>query len=330
MNFQCFKAGPDDDNRRLDRVLRQFLNDENLSTLYKSLRKGLIKVNEKKCDGNFRVSQGDDIKIAEFLIKNSKNNFDFSDFKNQNLNFDAAHIILRTDELLFLNKPYDISVQPSASSKISLSEIVKKDFERNHKKDSLSFSVGPLHRLDRKTTGIITFSQNLLGARWFSESIKNHSIKKTYIGIFQGNIEKNQIWEDEIKKENPQNQNFHKVLISDDGKIAQTEVFPISHGEIEGTEITLAKILIKTGRTHQIRSQSAHHGFPLFGDTAYNGKKISAKWRQDFFLHALELELPKDNPFALPQKISAPLSPAFKFFLESSFSSFLSDLTTFY
>ena len=68
MNFKHFKAGMDDSGRRLDRVLRRFLSEENLSSIYKSLRKGLIKVDGKKCDGNFRVSEGSDLQIADFLL----------------------------------------------------------------------------------------------------------------------------------------------------------------------------------------------------------------------------------------------------------------------
>ena len=71
MDFIHFTAGKDDSERRLDRVLRNFLSEEHLSSIYKSLRKGLIKVNGKKCDGNFRISQGDDIQIAVFLLKES-------------------------------------------------------------------------------------------------------------------------------------------------------------------------------------------------------------------------------------------------------------------
>ena len=63
----------------------------------------------------------------------------------------------------------------------------------------------------------------------------------------------------------------------------------------------MAKILIETGRTHQIRAQAAFHNFPLLGDTAYGGIKLNEK--QDLFLHAIKLEFPKDNPINLPKTI---------------------------
>lgn len=347
MDFTHFKAGKDDSGRRLDKIIRRFLSEENLSSLYKSLRKGLIKVNGKKSDGNFRISEGDDIQIADFLLPGKqdakvelletsagykKGHFDLSaqpdgmtgdrqsklnEHINSNSPLSKDIIVFKNEFILILNKPYDIPVQPSSSSKgNSLAEIVQKDYETSHEKTSLSFRSGPLHRLDRKTTGLIAFSQSLEGAKWFSEKIKTHEIQKVYLAILEGNLTKNKIWEDRIQKTETQNkEGFHTVKVSfdsEEGKSAHTEVMPVSHGIFDGKEITLARILITTGRTHQIRSQCAYHGFPLLGDTAYGGRKIdSKKIGQDFFLHASELHFPKENPLALPEKLTAPSPKAF-------------------
>lgn len=321
MDFTHFTAGKDDSDRRLDRILRRFLSEENLSSIYKLLRKGLVKVNGKKADGNFRISEGDDIQIADFLLSPSSENENPGAEKTSPLSKDI--IIFKNESILILNKPYDIPVQPSSSSRgNSLAEIVQKDYEISHKKDSLSFRTGPLHRLDRKTTGLIAFSQNLEGAKWFSEKIKSHEIQKIYLAVLQGKLMEKQVWEDQIEKlENSSEQagsgNFHTVSVnsSGEGKFAHTEVTPLSQGIFCGKEVTIARVLITTGRTHQIRSQSAYHGFPLLGDTAYGAVKIDSKrFGQDFFLHASELYFPKDNPLSLPEKITSPLPEFFPTF----------------
>lgn len=332
MDFTHFTAGKDDSERRLDRILRRFLNEENLSSIYKLLRKGLVKVNGKKADGNFRVTEGDDIQIADFLLSKTQ-------FEDENSDKTASHakqsplskdiIIFKNESILILNKPYDIPVQPSASSNgKSLAEIVQSDYELTHKNTSLAFRTGPLHRLDRKTTGLIAFSQNLDGAKWFSEKIKSHEIQKVYLAILEGNLTQNAVWEDHIQKLEVSTKSnctvpfahdevFHTVSVnsSDEGKFAHTEVFPLSHARFNGKYVTLARVLITTGRTHQIRSQCAYHGFPLLGDTAYGGTKIdSKKFGQDFFLHAAELYFPKDNPIGLPEKLCAPVPDFFSTF----------------
>ena len=326
MTFTHFKAGKDDSDRRLDRVLRNFLSGDNLSSLYKSLRKGLIKVNGKKCEGNFRLNEGDDIQIADFLLKESADKIN-KDSQNSAFNVEPSsfsiteNTIFKNEYILILNKAYDLQVQPSSSSKgKSLSEIVQENYEKNHAGTSLSFKTGPLHRLDRKTTGLIAFSQNLKGARYFSENIKTHSIQKVYLAILEGNLKSTEIWEDFIEKNgNPNTETFHTVTVnSEKGKLAHTEVSPAAHGVINGKTVTLARLLIKTGRTHQIRSQASFHGFPLLGDTAYGGTKIdSKKFGQDFFLHAYELHFPKDNPLELPEQLIAPPPDAFEKLLKS-------------
>lgn len=351
MNFKHFKAGMDDSGRRLDRVLRRFLSEENLSSIYKSLRKGLIKVDGKKCDGNFRVSEGSDLQIADFLL-DQKETIDRSEKTKSPLLDDI--ILFKNDFILILNKPYDIPVQPTSSFKgKSLAETVQEEYQSSHEMASLSFKTGPLHRLDRKTTGLLAFSQNLQGAQWFSEKIKSHEIQKVYLALLEGNLTENQIWEEKIEKmengklkaENGKRKAesfsfgkvsgfgdagtfetkslrgaFHTVSVSSDGegKAAYTEVTPLSHGLFWGKDVTLARVLIKTGRTHQIRAQAGFHDFPLLGDTAYGSGKIdSKKWGQDFFLHASELHFPPDNPLNLPEKISAPLPKAFENILNS-------------
>ncbi|MCF0242158.1 MAG: RNA pseudouridine synthase, partial [Treponema sp.] len=107
---------------------------------------------------------------------------------------------------------------------------------------------------------------------------------------------------DFIQKENSDNR-FHTVKVSKEtGKEAVTEIYPIKYSKFMGKDITLVQFFIKTGRTHQIRSQSAFHGYPLLGDTAYGGSKNTAL-KQDFYLHAEKLEFPYDNPLELPTEI---------------------------
>ncbi|WP_407428172.1 pseudouridine synthase [Treponema sp.] len=324
MNFINFTAGNDDEGRRLDRVIRKFISEESLSLLYKSLRKGFIKIDGKKCTGNYRITSGNNIQIADFLLTGKNTELSETEINavSKKLISDLKKItVLKTNELLFINKPYDYTVQPvNTNDERSLSILVQREYELTHSNNSLSFKTGPLHRLDRKTTGILTFSQNLEGAKYFSQAIKLHKIQKYYIAILQGKLEEKQIWQDIITKNENQSSNFHTVSVNqEDGKESYTEVTPVSHGLYKGTEVTLAIFFIKTGRTHQIRSQSSFHGFPLLGDTAYNGRKInSLETGRDFFLHAYKLKFPENNPFNLPEEISSPLDKDFLKMIETS------------
>jgi len=75
MDFTDFAAGSDDGGRRADRVLRRFLYDANLSSVYGALRKGLILVNAQRVKPDARIESGDVISIASFLLQNEFQSF---------------------------------------------------------------------------------------------------------------------------------------------------------------------------------------------------------------------------------------------------------------
>ncbi len=325
MDFRHFTAGTDDAERRIDKVMRRFLSDSSLSSLYKSFRKGLIKVNGKKCDGTYKVKFGDDIQIASFLVENQENHLENPDHPALKP-LDEKIIVFRNENILVINKTYDIVVQPSFSSQkgTSLCEMVSADYDFHHgSSQSLSFRTGPLHRLDRKTTGLIVFSQSIDGARKFSSLIQSHVVTKCYVALVMGKLTENQEWTDEIIKDEEKTKSqssFHTVRITDgnDGKTAHTYVAPLAWGKIGSKDVTLAEFVIDTGRTHQIRSQSAFHNHPLVGDEAYGGKINSGLLEQDFYLHAYELRFPKENEIGAPEVLRAFISTKFKKMLNSA------------
>lgn len=291
MNFLDFPIGKDDEDRRIDKVLRVFLPTHPLSEIYKLIRKGLIKVNKFKVKQDYHIKNGDVIQIADFLVEKKVVNPD--GIKNDDINLD---IVFKNQHIIIINKPYDKTVH---GNKDSIDNIIKKMYSGSDSNYSLSFSPGPLHRLDKKTTGLLAFSQSLEGARWFSEKIATHEIKKFYWGIVEGRIENKQVWENRILKDSSEEtKGFHTVSESSaDGKISVTYARPLGFGVYKGREITLVEFEIKTGRTHQIRFQSSANGHPLLGDTAYGGMKINEG--QDFFLHARRLIIP-ENSLDLP------------------------------
>ena len=73
MDFRNFNAAKDDSGRRLDKVVSRIFEAQGISRgIFPLIRKGLIKVNGKKSSGEYRVSEGDSILVAEFLFENSE------------------------------------------------------------------------------------------------------------------------------------------------------------------------------------------------------------------------------------------------------------------
>lgn len=316
MDFKDFPIGTDDQGRRLDKVIRKFLPDLPLSIIYKDLRKGLIKINNSKAKPEQKLQENDVISIAVFLLEQkeplSKNNHNNLLKINSE---DLPQIILQTKDIIVFNKPYNLLVQKTSKNDSALDDMVKACYKnQDSHEDSLSFTPGPLHRLDRHTSGLICFSWSLKGAQWFSENIQTHNIQKKYLGITQGLMTQVQEWKDYIQKDFNQKNTFQTVKINNKNEYnAYTVATPIASGNYKGQPITLVEFDIKTGKTHQIRSQAAYHKLPLLGDTAYGAAKQDIK--RQYFLHAYKLILPEDNPLNLPVEIDCPLQKDMKDFV---------------
>ncbi len=325
MEFNSYTAGTDDDGKRLDRILKslfmslpsQETERKEQTNIYQALRKKLIKVNGEKAEPSKRIRTGDTIEIANFLKCSPSKHKPFP--QEHTVSPFPFEILYQNDDLLFINKPSGINVQPSTKSDISISQYVQAAHKYQDNNASLSFIPSPLHRLDRYTSGILAISKSAHGAEYFSKAIQKHEIKKTYIGICQGIIKKEEFWEDYIEKEPSSKENsFHKVKISskEKGKLAQTLIKPLCIGNSPYHEISLVEYSISTGRKHQIRIQSSIHGHPLYADTAYGGHPST---NCHFFLHALSLTFPVDNPLSLPTRLEAPIPALFTDFICRTF-----------
>lgn len=317
MEFSHFIASENDAGRRFDKVLRKILKSKNLSSIYQALRKNLIKLNDKKNSESTIIQSGDKISIASFLLEDDfSKHASFSNSNEKESIKKSTHtfpyeILLKTDDILVINKPYNVSVQED------LSPLVKKFFTPIA---SLSFTPAPIHRLDKKTTGILLFSLSLKAQHFFSECFKNHTVQKYYLGIAEGFVKEKIIMEDFLEEDKLTNENFYKMKIattkSENAKNAITEAAPISHGTFKTHKLTLIEYKIITGRKHQIRVQSSFHGFPLFGDTSYGGSENHLA--QNFFLHSTRIEFPENN-FSLPKEISSSPPPPFLDFINKYF-----------
>ncbi len=325
MDFKDFTALTDDEGRRLDRLVKIILNDKyslnvTQNEIYRLLRKNFIKLNGKKASVQAKIHKGDIISIPDFCFLNKNQKEENKDaIHSEKIKEKKIEIIYSSKDLFFVNKERGIAVQSSENGKISLEKLALSQAESNGllSKDSISFKCGPLHRIDTNTTGIVTFSASLKGAQWFSLAIQNHILEKTYLGIVEGIVKNSCTWEDKIfcESTNSKTKNFQTVKISPDGKESLTKIKPLAYGFCGIEKITLLEFKIVTGRKHQIRAQSAFHGHPLLGDSAYGAKKIKFV---PFFLHAWKINFPQDNELGLPQEITAPLPEDFYNFIKSN------------
>ena len=330
MDFIDFKTSSNDTDRRFDTLVRKFLPQMPLSLVYKNIRTGFIRLNNKKAKQETKIQSGDIINIEKRLFEkfssgsdSTSNNVDKNSQSEENIKKNTDFInkitLFKNKNILILNKPYNINVQDSKNDKNSLDKIVKSIYI----KDSLTFAPGPMHRLDKLTTGIICFSQNLQCARWFSEQIANHSIQKYYLSILEGKLIGKQEWIDYLEKDDEISKNgMHKSKVAsnseeNEGKKAVTIIEPISYGKYKNMDMTFAKIFIPTGRNHQIRLQCSSRGYPILQDSLYNSKIAKEKndFEQKLYLHCYKLVFPK-NDYEIPLEVNYPIPDSFEIALK--------------
>lgn len=129
--------------------------------------------------------------------------------------------------------------------------------------------VYPLHRLDRDVGGVMVYAKTKAAAAFLSRDIAEHKLKKEYIALVHGapNPEKGEM-RDLLFKDSRKNKSFVVDRIRKGVKEAllEYETLCVRDG------MAAVKVLLHTGRTHQIRVQFASRKMPLAGDRKYGGR----------------------------------------------------------
>jgi 23S rRNA pseudouridine1911/1915/1917 synthase len=177
-------------------------------------------------------------------------------------------------------------------------EIVRpaKRISRSDQSDSIR--PGIIHRLDKDTSGIMVIAKSDQAKQKLQQQFKKRTIHKSYIALVEGRLEPTNGTIDAPIGRDARNRK--KMWIRPDGKSALTEYEVIEYidscpapDEVKEnvSSYTLVRVVLKTGRTHQIRVHFASIGHPVVGDATYGHAHANLE-RQ--FLHAdsLALKLP--------------------------------------
>jgi 23S rRNA pseudouridine955/2504/2580 synthase len=276
MNFiTAATVQKDDDGKRADRIFRIVLGKMPLSRIYREIRSGFLRINGKRTKEDAKVSAGDTVDVAQILMEFVQQSEPKKPAHTINKEAFKRRIVFEDEGILVINKKKGELVHSDGSSKrfTPLDQLVREYLE-GETPGSISFSPGPLHRLDRNTSGIIAFGKSASGAREFSNALQNRETRKCYIALLDGRLTKQERWEDHLSRDEKTN----TTHVAKDGDLAITIATPflISDGR------TLAQVEIKTGRTHQIRCQAGYHHHPLTGDAKYHGSHNEA----GYYLHS--------------------------------------------
>jgi 23S rRNA pseudouridine1911/1915/1917 synthase len=194
---------------------------------------------------------------------------------------------------------------------------------------------GIVHRLDKDTSGLIVVAKNDRAHAALSELFASRQIKKTYIALVQGAVERAKGTINASVGRDPQRRTRMTAKPQGDARAAVSHYEVVRRLTNRFGKFTLVRVRIETGRTHQIRVHMASIGHPVVGDTLYGGsgqltdqvasqaatsKAARRKAEPDRlrlgrnFLHAARLEFPHPRTGKLLE-LEAPLPAELEAFL---------------
>lgn len=173
------------------------------------------------------------------------------------------NIIYEDNHLLVIEKPVNIPVQKDNTNDIDLITMLK-DYRKHHENKPGEAYLGLVHRLDRPVGGIMVFAKTSKAASRLSEQIRTNTFHKTYIAVVEGILPKEGSLEDYLIKDEKENISY--VTTKEKGKYSKLEYKLIDTKD----NLSLVRINLITGRSHQIRVQFSSRNYPLVGDSKYS------------------------------------------------------------
>ena len=176
-------------------------------------------------------------------------------------------ILYEDAHLLVCCKPAGVLSEPHNGN--GLPELLAQDHRAQGKPD---FIAG-VHRLDRNVGGLMVFSRRQPVTGKLIAQVAEHKVVKEYLAVLRGRPEKSEgVLEDLLFHDRATNKTFCVKRMRKGVRPASLEYRTLTEVSPEGTPLTLVRIRLHTGRTHQIRAQFSSRGTPLLGDIRYGSR----------------------------------------------------------
>lgn len=259
MNLLTFTIKQEESSVRIDRYLAEQCPEFSRSYLQKLLKEQKVTADGRPVKANYKIQPGAEIQVEI-------PDMEVPDIRPEDIPLD---ILYEDEHLLVVNKPKGMVVHPAAGH----TEGTLVNAVMAHCGDNLSgingvLRPGIVHRIDKDTTGALVICKEDAVHRDLAEQLKEHSIKRRYRAIVQGNLK-----EDEGTIEGPIGRHptdRKKMAINyKNGKDAVTHYKVLERFG----QYTYIECRLETGRTHQIRVHMTSIGHPLLGDTVYGSFK---------------------------------------------------------
>ena len=299
---ELYQTPPELAGQRLDQVLAVLLPDYSRSRLQAWIREGRVVVDGAVMAASGRLRGGEQISVE--LPRQTVQ-------AHPTAEAIALDIVHEDAELLVVNKPAGLVVHPGAGNPAGtlMNALL-------HHDPGLADvpRAGIVHRLDKDTTGLLLVARTLPAHKRLVELLAEREVHREYLALVQGQIIAGGTVDAPIGRHRTDRT---RMAVSEGGRDA------ITHYRVAQrfTHHTLLRVMLETGRTHQIRVHLASIGHAVVGDATYARLRLppgaSAECREAIAafrrqaLHAAHLELPhpvSDAPLAFDAPLPADMA----------------------
>ncbi|MHB8253325.1 MAG: RluA family pseudouridine synthase [Acidiferrobacter sp.] len=262
--------------QRLDNFLLATLKGVPRTHIYRIVRKGEIRVNKGRKKADYRLEEGDLVRIPPVEVRAPVPKAPELIWLNE--------LVLFEDEfLIVLDKPSGMAVHGGSSLSFGVIEALRATRPQAR-------SLELVHRLDRATSGCLLIAKRRSALRTLQEALRAGQFGKHYAALLYGQ------WAGGART-------VDAPLLRTDGVERRVVVHPTGKASVSHfvpntifRDATLVDVRLVTGRTHQVRVHAAHIGHPVMGDERYADPVQNTAWRKKglnrMFLHAAKLSFP--------------------------------------
>jgi 23S rRNA pseudouridine955/2504/2580 synthase len=271
--------------QRIDNFLITKLKGVPKTHIYRLLRKGEIRVNKGRIKADYRLAEGDLVRIAPIRMGEPNNPIQASAGLIKAL--DSA-ILYEDDGILVVNKPSGLAVHGGSGVSLGLIEAL-----RQVRPESKHLEL--VHRLDKETSGCILVAKKRSTLKALHEALRQGQMDKVYLALVVGQWPSNKKEINAPLLKNVLQSGERMVNVNPEGKASKT-LFKVVQ---RFSDVTLVEAKPITGRTHQIRVHAKYGGHPIVGDEKYGYDDVNKRMKSlgvpRLFLHAAHLTFVATN-----------------------------------
>lgn len=184
-------------------------------------------------------------------------------FENE---FRGVPIVYEDNHLLVVVKPPNMPTQADSSRDGDLLSVMKAYVGQKYNKPGEVY-LGLVHRIDRPVGGLVVIARTSKAAERLSKQVREKTLSRGYLACVQGSAKDAATLEDSLLKDAAKNMVRVVPQATAGAKDAKLQYWCCDRDEA----LSLVRVRLYTGRSHQIRVQLAHAGLPIWGDARYGG-----------------------------------------------------------